>query len=122
MTWKTLIEAVAEETHRAWIGAGLVIAAIAVLACTIRAAELRIARRKRRSALSPADAERKRLVAAGREALGLDQLERILRDYQDAETLRAALNEEADRQTLNGRQPAAYRDDLHDVFPEEGDR
>lgn len=125
MTWSALIE----ETYRAWIGAGLVIAAVAVFVCTVLAAERRANRRKRPATLSPADVERDRLAAAGREVLHLDerdlrpptQLERILRDHQDAETLRAALNEEADRQVFNGRQPAAYADDLHDVFPKENE-
>lgn len=97
----------------------VVVAAGIAIAFGVVAHERKRANTDRRTRRVRADVEQEHRIDAGREALGLDQRD-IHPPNQLERVLRAALTEEAGRQTLNGRQPAAYRDDLHDVFEEDG--
>jgi hypothetical protein len=101
------------------LGTGLLIGAVAFFAFGVALHERKTRKAERRARNVQARAEQEHLAGATVRELHLDERD-VHPPTQLERVLRAALTEEAGRQTLNGRQPAAYRDDVHDVFEEDG--
>lgn len=91
-----------------WIGTALLVVAVSGVFVVVALRERRERRRTERADLNLWDAEV--LGAAGREALGRKQPDRVEQLITDA------LTEEADQRMLRD---GLCPDDLHDVFPKE---